>query len=1150
MGNEFNIKHGFISKDNSIVNGSLTATTFYGDGSNLTGIVTDNFYVTGGTYGSGSLTLDRNDGNSVIVTGFTSGGGDNFYVTGGTVSGTDLILYRNGGLSDITIDTSSYFDNTDRFVTGATMNGNILELSRSGGLSDVTVDLSQFIDNTNYYVTGFTYNDANVFTLSRNGGLGDLSVTADTMENLTITDTFTSERFTILNVVTASTISQLDYIDFNTTYTPTQQEGRLHWDSDFGTLDVDLEGNTTHLKVGLDNLYYIKNQSGTTIEKGKVVRAAGTLGNSGRLLGEYMVADGSIPFYFTLGIAGEDILDGEDGYVYEFGLIKGVDTTGSDYSETWSGGTILYVHPTIHGGLTSVEPTEPNLKIQMAIVINAASNGSLFVRPDLSRNLSDLHNVQTTGETEGDLISYNSSQGYWSYTKDLVGDYTVSGSLSASTISAGTINATTYNNLPVDPNYYVTGATYLDGVYTFNRNDGNSFNVQGGSNYSAGVIEGSSGWTATGTGQIKLPEVKVALYDNSRNIEPLRVYTVSSGTTGVSGIPSLTNEDTNYVVIDYNGGSPTWDVLTNYDTINDSSIILAYTIYRLNNFIHVLDFGDFGAGLPNKLNDRILLTERFKRESGLSLGLSGSTGIVTLTEGVAWNASNRESIAAVNSQDDIFFKNYHVGGNWVTTTTGNTINNTFYDDGTDLVTATGGKYLVNWYFRGQEVNDHLYEVYGTSQYDSVADAELSTEPALPELITSHAFLTGRIIVGVGQNTGYTQSAFVTTFQSTNIQDHNDLTGLQGGTAGEYYHLTASQLNNNAYTNTNNNFSTDQTINGGLTTTGNMGIGTTTPTNILEVVQNTENFKLDLDDTLGPEVVLSTPQTDKYSRFLVSDGVNILTMGTLGFDWTGSTVYGNPGDSSIYSNTSANGVNIISAPGTGTEDYIRLYAGGNPFTSIASIHIQGSGSTKGYVGIGTETPQVELHVKGNSSILRLETTSATNNNYVEFWDPTERKGFLGYVSTANIDALFIRNEEHDADIIISTTNSGGTSLTAINIDGNQNVELPNGNLDVSGTLNIGTIGGGTPVGNLGFDSNGQVVTGTTGGAGGGEANTASNLGGGIGLFGQKSGVDLQFKSLTSTGNTITITSDSNTVNVEVKDIVNNANKIFSWYMNVT
>ena len=45
------------------------------------------------------------------------------------------------------------------------------------------------------------------------------------------------------------------------------------------------------------------------------------------------------------------------------------------------------------------------------------------------------------------------------------------------------------------------------------------------------------------------------------------------------------------------------------------------------------------------------------------------------------------------------------------------------------------------------------------------------------------------------------------------------------------------------------------------------------------------------------------------------------------------------------------------------------------------------------------------------------------------------------------------------------------------------------------------------------------------------NTASNLGSGTGLFATKSGVDLQFKSLTSTGNTVTITNNSTTVNLE-------------------
>jgi hypothetical protein len=56
-----------------------------------------------------------------------------------------------------------------------------------------------------------------------------------------------------------------------------------------------------------------------------------------------------------------------------------------------------------------------------------------------------------------------------------------------------------------------------------------------------------------------------------------------------------------------------------------------------------------------------------------------------------------------------------------------------------------------------------------------------------------------------------------------------------------------------------------------------------------------------------------------------------------------------------------------------------------------------------------------------------------------------------------------------------------------------------------------------------------------GAGGGEANTASNVGtGGIGVFKQKTGVDLEFKKINAGSNAITITDDvgNNEVDVDV------------------
>jgi len=380
-------------------------------------------------------------------------------------------------------------------------------------------------------------------------------------------------------------------------------------------------------------------------------------------------------------------------------------------------------------------------------------------------------------------------------------------------VTATTISATTYQNLPID--IRVTGGTYSNGNTTFRNNTGGTFTVTGSTIYSSGILSGSSNWVSNGNGSVNLPTVQVALYNNSSYTEPVQVYTVSSGVTGSGGIAALTDNDTNYIYIEYNNGSPRWGVSTDNSFINGSDIDLCYLIYRANNFVHVLDFGNEGAGLPNKISNRIVAVNRFGRESGFSLGLSGATGVVTLTSGVAWNGTNRQSLVPVNSQDDIFFKNFHSGGTWVYTTTGDTINNTYYDDGTDIVLATASKYLVNWYFRGQEVNDHLYEVYGTDEYDSVAEAQLSVEPVLPELITSHAFLTGRIIVQVSATTGSVESAFVQVFQSTQVTQHNDLTSIQGGTAGEYYHLTASEYSNNAYTNVDNNFSVGQTISGGL-----------------------------------------------------------------------------------------------------------------------------------------------------------------------------------------------------------------------------------------------------------------------------------------------------------------------------------------------
>jgi hypothetical protein len=116
-----------------------------------------------------------------------------------------------------------------------------------------------------------------------------------------------------------------------------------------------------------------------------------------------------------------------------------------------------------------------------------------------------------------------------------------------------------------------------------------------------------------------------------------------------------------------------------------------------------------------------------------------------------------------------------------------------------------------------------------------------------------------------------------------------------------------------------------------------------------------------------------------------------------------------------------------------------------------------------------------------------------------------------------------------DQVVSLMSGGSSTFTGGTVTGLTTFTNGVVGSSISATtfLNIGSIGSGTSVFNLGIDSNGFVVSGGTGGSG--EVNTASNVGGANGLFYQKSGVDLEFRSL-SAGTNISITSGDTTLTI--------------------
>ena len=388
-----------------------------------------------------NLVLPLLTGATFTLLGTYSGAGNTTNTAWFTISaGTNVTLTQSANISGGTIAISSQ----DTYVTGGTYNpstGIATFINNTGG----TFTVSGFNSSsaaTASYITGFTYNNANTFTLTDNSG-ATLSATFNQVTGLTVNGNVTVTGTTSTSILTATTVTGLttnvNELRFNTAYTGgTAGEGIMFWDEPNGTVTLGMYGGVVSQQIGLEQYYYVKNQSGATIQNGRAVRAAGTLGASGRILAEYMIADGSIEGRYTLGIATEDIVNGSDGYVTEFGLVRGIDTTGSLYGETWVDGDILYVSPTIAGGLTKNRPQAPDLNLEMAIVVNShASNGSIFVRPHRYPNLSDLQNVTATGATAGDLIVFGTDN-IWRNTKTLNGSYTITGSVTANTVSATT----------------------------------------------------------------------------------------------------------------------------------------------------------------------------------------------------------------------------------------------------------------------------------------------------------------------------------------------------------------------------------------------------------------------------------------------------------------------------------------------------------------------------------------------------------------------------------------------------------------------------------------------------------------------------------------------------------------------------------------
>jgi hypothetical protein len=223
-----------------------------------------------------------------------------------------------------------------------------------------------------------------------------------------------------LEMLAAAPVSQnnnsvaTDYIDLPENGPHITRERRVQWNRDDGTMDVGLYGGAV-LQVGQEIHYYAKNTSGALIANGAPVMFTGAVGASGKLTFGLAVADGSVPAEYMMGVATQDIANNAFGYVTSFGLVRGFNTTGAPYGEAWSDGDLLYFDPAAPGTWTKVKPTAPSIAVPVAVVVNASSggSGSIFVRMELSMDLSTLQDVNVASLSNNDILVYDSVDGRW-----------------------------------------------------------------------------------------------------------------------------------------------------------------------------------------------------------------------------------------------------------------------------------------------------------------------------------------------------------------------------------------------------------------------------------------------------------------------------------------------------------------------------------------------------------------------------------------------------------------------------------------------------------------------------------------------------------------------------------------------------------------
>ena len=506
--------------------------------------------------------------------------------------------------------------------------------------------------------------------------------------------------------------------------------------------------NITGIEAGsVDSVHtHVRKDSVGTIPKGTGLHVTGF--NVGGWVEVEAANSSSASTMPSIGIAEGDITNSATGKAISAGYVTGMDTS------SWGVGDALYISNT--SGLTNVMPIGTDLIQKVGIVLR--SHGSQgYIQVIGAGRTNAVPNIPNGYFWKGNSTGY-ATETQFAHALDS----------SDHTGTIGCVNLTMSQiGVSEDLCHFLSDVT------------------------SVGLIEGGTISNTSTTINIAAGEGLI----RSTNSATGALYYINWSASGIV-IPENT---TQYYYVKYNGGSPViansstkpTDIQTNIilgDANNRAGIVVAF-----NSSVQIGDqIRHLNTYLSGLLGIRV--------ESGEVVTTSGLT--LQITSGNDYNGYlNNVVTPAINtSNSDIFVGLYRDGdSNYTRQFSQTSWNNSYYDDGTGtLKEMNASNYSNMWVIRN--VGDGVAIMYGREEYPNQTAAEAASQPSdFPVEYDNHGIYIAQITFLKGASTSISITSLKptiggTTRASSGITVHNDLSGIQGGAAADYQHLTTTKLN--------------------------------------------------------------------------------------------------------------------------------------------------------------------------------------------------------------------------------------------------------------------------------------------------------------------------------------------------------------------